>query len=111
MAQRAKVETRSSGAHDLKRRQPATAVEILEEIYYGDNFQTIPAPRFWLKDDDEFARQQLAGFMPNLLTKVTLEQVGRIVENAKVPDAEGLGPLERVAYIADYRQYLEACTV
>jgi monoamine oxidase len=111
VAQRAKVETRSSGAHDLKRRQPATAVEILEEIYYGDNFQTIPAPRFWLKDDDEFARQQLAGFMPNLLTKVTLEQVGRIVENAKVPDAEGLGPLERVAYIADYRQYLEACTV
>jgi monoamine oxidase len=87
-----------------------TAVEMLERIYYGDNFQTIPKPLFWLKDDDEFARQQLAGFMPNLLQKVSQEEVTSIVEKAGIPDTAGL-PLGEVTYIADYRQYLNACTV
>jgi monoamine oxidase len=87
-----------------------TAVEILEKIYYGDNFQTIPKPLFWLKDDDEFARQQLAGFMPNLLTKVSLDDVSSIVKNAGITNVADL-ILEEVAYVADYRKYLEACTV
>lgn len=87
-----------------------TAVEILEKIYYGNNFQTIPKPLFWLKDDDEFARQQLAGFMPNLLQKVSPTEVAAIVEKAAIPNIGSL-PLEEVTYIADYRQYLNACSV
>ena len=63
----------------------ATAVELLEATYYGDNFQTIPAPRFWLKDDDEFARQQLAGFMPNLLTRVDPSQLESLLTKAGRP--------------------------
>jgi len=64
IAQRTSVEAHSKGTTKL----PPTdcAVDMLEQIYYGNNFQTIPKPLFWLKDDDEFARQQLAGFMPNL---------------------------------------------
>ena len=111
VAQRAGAESRSSDQRGSKPSQAASAVELLEEIYYGNNFQTIPAPRFWLKDDDEFARQQLAGFMPNLLSKVTLQQVRSIIESADLRNADDLGPLENVAYIADYRRYLEACTV
>lgn len=90
---------------------PTTAVELLESIYYGDNFQAIPAPAFWLKDDDEFARQQLAGFMPNLLTRVSVGQVRALAAAAQISDLDRLGPLDAVTYVADYRQYLEACTV
>jgi monoamine oxidase len=107
VAQRAKAQRK----HARKPADPNSAVAMLEARYYGDNFQTIPAPRFWLKDDDEFARQQLAGFMPNLLAKVSLEQVKGIVARAGIPNAHDLGPLEKVMYVADYRRYLEACTV
>ena len=92
-------------------REGATAVELLEATYYGDNFQTIPAPRFWLKDDDEFARQQLAGFMPNLLTRVDPGQLQGLLAKAGIAHPQELGPLERIQYVADYRRYLEACTV
>ncbi|GBF53347.1 amine oxidase [Microcystis sp. 0824] len=87
------------------------AVDMLEDIYYGNNFQAIPAPEFWLKDDDEFARQQLAGFMPNLLTRVNVSEVKQLIATAEVPNPEDLGPIENVQYIADYRRYLSACTV
>jgi monoamine oxidase len=89
----------------------AGAVAQLEAIYYGNNFQTIPAPRFWLKDDDEFARQQVAGFMPTLLTAVTPHDVRRLIESADIHDAAALGPIEQIRYVADYRRYLDACTV
>ena len=88
-----------------------TVVELLESIYYGDNFQTIPAPQFWLKDDDEFARQQLGGFMPTLLTRVSRQQLDALLRHAAPPNPEALGLLDKVTYIADYRQFLEACTV
>lgn len=108
VAQRAKAQRQ----HAHQPVEPAGgAVAMLEAIYYADNFQTIPAPRFWLKDDDEFARQQLAGFMPNLLARVSLEQVKGIVARARIPNAHELGPLEKVMYVADYRRYLDACTV
>lgn len=101
-----------SSATESNNLQPSdTAVEILENIYYGNNFETIPKPLFWLKDDDEFARQQLAGFMPNLLTKVTLDEVNALVTSAEIPYIEDLGPLENVAYVANYREHLSACTV
>ncbi|WP_426172713.1 FAD-dependent oxidoreductase [Massilia sp. TWR1-2-2] len=90
---------------------PASTADMLEDIYYGNNFQTIPAPQFWLKDDDEFARQQLAGFMPTLLQKVTLAEVRAIVDRAAVPNPGDLGALEQLVYVADYRRYLQACTV
>ncbi len=109
VAQRAKV--RRSQVNQAPAPAPQTAVELLESIYYGDNFQTIPAPTHWLKDDDEFARQQLAGFMPNLLTKVSPDQVKALVDTAGIPNIERLGLIEAVTYVADYRQYLEACTV
>ncbi|SFU84228.1 FAD-dependent oxidoreductase [Pseudoduganella namucuonensis] len=89
----------------------ASAVERLEAIYYGNNFQTIPAPRFWLKDDDEFARQQVAGFMPNLLTAVSPQDVRDLIESADIRDAGALGPIENIDYVADYRKFLRACTV
>ncbi len=109
VAQRATAEKPSSGQGQSG--QQSSAVGMLEAIYYGNNFQTIPAPRFWLKDDDEFARQQLAGFMPTLLSKVTVQQLRKIIESADIRNADALGPLDKVAYIADYRHYLEACTV
>jgi hypothetical protein len=87
------------------------AAQMLEDIYYGNNFQTVPAPGFWLKDDDEFARQQLAGFMPNLLTKIGEGDLKRVLTEAGVTDATQLGGLAQVKYIADYRRYLSACTV
>jgi hypothetical protein len=85
------------------------AVEMLEAIYYGNNFQTIPAPAFWLKDDDEFARQQLAGFMPNLLAKVFGEDAH--AEATGIADATTREVLAGATYVADYRRYLSACTV
>lgn len=110
VAQRSIVQANSAGESVSESNSSETAVEILERIYYGDNFQTIPKPLFWLKDDDEFARQQLAGFMPNLLKKVSQEEVKTIIENAGISNLADMSP-EEVAYIADYRQYLEACTV
>lgn len=108
VAQRKRVEGKSAQCKYLP---TDSAVERLEKIYYGNNFQTIPKPLFWLKDDDEFARQQLAGFMPNLLTKVTLEQVQAICEQYEIPDSDRHNLLNNVSYIADYRNYLQACTV
>ena len=87
-----------------------TAVHLLEDIYYGNNFQTIRAPRFWLKDDDEFARQQLGGFMPNLLTSIEPADLVKLMEISGI-DPTSLGSLEHIRYVADYRQYLSACTV
>jgi monoamine oxidase len=110
VALRAQAQARDKEARYL-RDAPGSAVDLLERIYYGNNFAAIPAPRFWLKDDDEFARQQLAGFMPTLLTRVTPAQVRALIERAGIADASGLGALEQVHYVADYRQYLEACTV
>lgn len=106
VAMRASVQKQQSGGAPPP--APQTAVEKLEAIYYGDNFQAIPAPAYWLKDDDEFARQQLAGFMPNLLTRVTADQVAALAAAAKISTPEALAA---VTYVADYRQYLEACTV
>lgn len=88
-----------------------TAVQALERIYYGSNFQAIPKPNFWLKDDDEFARQQTGGFMPDYLTKTNPEMLNAILEMAKIPNQADLGPLDQITYLADYRKYLEACTV
>lgn len=88
-----------------------TAVMALERIYYGNNFQTIPKPLFWLKDDDEFARQQTGGFMPDYLTKTTPEMLKTIFEKAQISNINDLGPLSEITYIADYRKYVEACTV
>ncbi|WP_063902139.1 FAD-dependent oxidoreductase [Burkholderia ubonensis] len=87
------------------------AVKMLEDIYYGNNFQTIPAPKFWLKSDDEFARQQLAGFMPTLLEKVSTADFDRLISDAGIVDAARLGRPGAVQYVANYRRYLEACTV
>lgn len=86
------------------------AVQMLEDIYYGNNFQTIPAPAFWLKDDDEFARQQLAGFMPNLLSSVNQSQLKDLLTMAGIAGNSELSKLN-IQYVADYRQYLQACTV
>ncbi|WP_321813934.1 MULTISPECIES: FAD-dependent oxidoreductase [unclassified Paraburkholderia] len=88
-----------------------SAVQMLEDIYYGNNFQTIPAPKFWLKDDDEFARQQLAGFMPNLLEKVSAADLDRLISDSGIVDAAALQRHGAVQYVANYRRYLEACTV
>jgi monoamine oxidase len=110
VAQRAQKRAKGAGGSTAPKKG-ATAVELLEATYYGDNFQTIPAPRFWLKDDDEFARQQLAGFMPNLLTRVDPKQLPALLAKAGIAHPEALGPLEKIHYIADYRRYLEACTV
>jgi hypothetical protein len=49
--------------------------------------------------------------MPNLLARVTPDQVKRLLEAAGIRDGNRLGPLEGVSYVADYRQYLSACTV
>ncbi len=86
------------------------AVAMLEALYYGQNFQTIPAPAFWLKDDDEFARQQLAGFMPTLLTAVSEKDVRQLIETANILHPDLLGPLAQIRYVADYRRFLSACT-
>ena len=86
------------------------AVKMLEDIYYGNNFQTIPAPAFWLKDDDEFARQQLAGFMPNLLSSVNQSQLRDLLTMAGLANNSAISQLN-IHYVADYRQYLQACTV
>lgn len=88
-----------------------TAVQALERIYYGDNFQTIPKPAFWLKDDDEFARQQTGGFMPDYLTRISPDALQALLAEARIPNQQDLGPLEEITYIADYRKYLNACTV
>ncbi len=89
-----------------------TAVEKLEAIYYGNNFQTIPAPAFWLKDDDEFARQQLAGFMPNLLERLKDHREINALDEQLFTRVEQLGLLNpEQIYVANYRQYLSACTV
>lgn len=88
-----------------------TAVQALERIYYGNNFMTIPKPLFWLKDDDEFARQQTAGFMPDYLTKVTSITRNEIIKKANIPNLKDLGSLEEITYIADYRKYVSACSV
>ncbi|WP_431825166.1 FAD-dependent oxidoreductase [Burkholderia sp. F1] len=103
VAQRAK--------QNLKSPNTENAVQMLEDIYYGNNFQTIPAPKFWLKDDDEFARQQLAGFMPNLLERVSTADFDRLVSEAGIVDAARLGSAGAVQYVANYRRYLDACTV
>lgn len=87
------------------------AAQMLEDIYYGNNFQTIPAPAFWLKDDDEFARQQLAGFMPNLLTRVSGAELKQLLAEAGIVDPKQVAALAQVTYVADYRRYLSACTV
>jgi len=86
-------------------------VKMLEDIYYGNNFQTIPAPKFWLKDDDEFARQQLAGFMPNLLEKISASELDHLINEAGIADAAKLDQAGPVQYVANYRRYLDACTV
>lgn len=86
------------------------AVQWLEDVYYGNNFQTIPAPRFWLKDDAEFARQQVAGFMPNLLTAVDADELHELRQSAGVGSGYDAA-LADVRYVADYRRYLSACTV
>jgi monoamine oxidase len=88
-----------------------TAVQALERIYYGDNFQTIPRPKFWLKDDDEFARQQTGGFMPDYLTRVSPDDLQALLDQAGIPNEEELGPLAAITYVADFRQYVAACTV
>jgi hypothetical protein len=88
-----------------------TAVQALERIYYGNNFQTIPRPNFWLKDDDEFARQQTGGFMPDYLTLVAPADLKALLDQAKLPNPQDLGPLEDITYVADFRQYVGACTV
>jgi hypothetical protein len=49
--------------------------------------------------------------MPNLLTRVTVSDVNRVIASAEIPNREDLGPIENVLYIADYRRYLSACTV
>ncbi|MFC4160495.1 FAD-dependent oxidoreductase [Chitinimonas lacunae] len=103
VAQRAKLPTKPVNTD--------TAVTMLESIYYGNNFQTIPAPKFWLKDDDEFARQQLAGFMPTLLEKISVPELDRLISEAGISDPQRLGPMASVQYVANYRRYLEACTV
>ncbi|MCZ6674828.1 MAG: FAD-dependent oxidoreductase, partial [Verrucomicrobia bacterium] len=115
VAERNRVGATSSGNSNQGPLPTETAVDMLERIYYGNNFQTIPKPLFWLKDDAEFARQQLAGFMPNLLTKVSLDDV------ISISDRFGMGSqeiesilqveIESTLYVADYRRYLEACTV
>ncbi|MFK7783582.1 MAG: FAD-dependent oxidoreductase [Crocinitomicaceae bacterium] len=87
-----------------------TAVEKLERIYYGHNFMTIPKPEYWLKDDAEFARQQVAGFMPNLLTKVSKSTRDLLLDAAEISNIEEIKDLAEVTYIADYRKYLSACT-
>jgi monoamine oxidase len=87
-----------------------SAVEQLEDIYYGNNFQAIPKPHFWLKSDDEFARQQLGGFMPNLLQKVDATRLQQLITHAKIRNINALN-LNDVKYVADYRQYLKVCTV
>ncbi|KAG0000571.1 hypothetical protein BGZ79_005772 [Entomortierella chlamydospora] len=89
------------------------SVNMLEDIYYGNNFQTIPKPKFWLKDDDEFARQQLAGFMPTLLERVSTSDFDQLISEAGIADADAarLGRHGTVQYMANYRRYLEACTV
>lgn len=91
--------------------QSSDAAAMLESIYYGNNFQTIPAPKFWLKDDDEFARQQLAGFMPNLITATGPDDVRRLIDSADIRDADLPGSIEKISYVADYRKFLDACTV
>jgi monoamine oxidase len=111
VAQRARAEGGATAGRSGREGAPASAADMLEHIYYGNNFQTIPAPQFWLKDDDEFARQQLAGFMPTLLQKVRPAEVRAIVERAAIPNPGGLGAPDQVFYVADYRRYLEACTV
>ncbi len=88
----------------------SNAVAMLESIYYGNNFQTIPAPAYWLKDDDEFARQQLAGFMPNLLSSVNQSQLKDLLASAGLAGHSKLNQSD-IRYVADYRQYLQACTV
>lgn len=90
--------------------QGSSAVDLLESTYYADNFQTIPAPGFWLKDDDEFARQQLGGFMPDLLAAITLDELAALLRAAAPPNVTDLAT-DEVLYVADYRQYLSACTV
>ncbi|XXT23993.1 FAD-dependent oxidoreductase [Sorangium sp. So ce429] len=87
------------------------AAQMLEDIYYGNNFQTIPSPTAWLKDDDEFARQQLAGFMPNLLTKIDDAGLKRLLTEAGITDVSQARGLAQVKYVADYRRYLSACNV
>ncbi len=109
VALRAAVQSEKKNQHAADRKKE-TAVELLESIYYGDNFQTIPAPAFWLKDDDEFARQQLAGFMPGLLEKVSGTSLESLLDSAAPPNLCAL-PTERVSYVANYRQYLSVCTV
>lgn len=88
-----------------------TAVEALERIYYGKNFMTIPKPLFWLKTDDEFARQQTGGFMPDYLTKVSSEELKKIIKKANISNIEDLGNLDNITYVADYRRFLKASTV
>ena len=103
VAQRAKLPAKSVNMED--------PVKMLEDIYYGNNFQTIPAPKFWLKDDDEFARQQLAGFMPNLLEGISPSELDHLINEAGIKDAARLDELGPVRYVANYRRYLDACTV
>jgi hypothetical protein len=107
--------TQRAKAQKLSKKTPKTgnetAVELLESIYYGDNFQTIPKPNFWLKDDDEFARQQLGGFMPNFLAKITQKALQTLIKKADIPNIADIGALDQVTYIADFRQYVKACTV
>ncbi len=90
--------------------QGDSAAALLESIYGGHNFQTIPAPAFWLKDDDEFARQQLAGFMPNLLTRITSAELLRLRAQAGLDGESAAHALAPTRYVADYRRWLRACT-
>jgi hypothetical protein len=102
-----------NGNNQKRSKTKRSAVEQLENTYYGhndSNFQTIPKPHFWLKSDDEFARQQLAGFMPNLLQKVNSTSLQQLITRANIPK-KYIAALKGVTYVADYRQYLEACTV
>ncbi len=107
--QRNKVQSKPIGKSVVKSGE--TAIKALERIYYGNNFMTIPKPLFWLKDDNEFARQQTGGFMPDYLTKVTPNQLNELLKKAKVSNLKDLGPLDQISYVADFRKYVEACTV
>jgi monoamine oxidase len=107
--QRNKVQPKPIGKSIVKPGE--TAVKALERIYYGNNFMTIPKPLFWLKDDDEFARQQTGGFMPDYLTKVTPKQLNELLNKAKISNPKALGALDQITYVADFRKYVEACTV
>ncbi|UMR33006.1 FAD-dependent oxidoreductase [Massilia sp. MB5] len=111
VALRAKAQATGKSKEQHHAGAGSEAVRRLEAIYYGDNFQAIPAPKFWLKDDDEFARQQLGGFMPNLLTAVGKQQVRQLIESADIRQPEKLGNLDAITYVADYRKFLSACTV